>query len=180
MSDSPRDDPPSPFIVTWSSDLASLLHSRRRALDVAAGSGRHSDVLAAAGYQVFAVDLNPAAIRHARARVARRAQELRAWIADLTLYPLPRQRFDLVVVTRYLQRDLFPSLRDSLEPGGAILYETFTEVQRTLGFGPTSPEHLLKQGELREEFKDFDCLFYEEVSAPEAVARIVARRPLSP
>jgi len=121
-----------------------------------------------------------AAIRRARTRLATRGQDLRAWIADLTVYPLPQQRFELVVVTRYLQRDLFPSLRESLEPGGAILYETFTEAQRTLGFGPMSPEHLLMPGELRSQFRDFDCLFYEEVSGPEALARLVARRPLSP
>ena len=60
-----------------------------------------------------------------------------------------------------------------------MLYETFTVNQRQLGFGPTSPDHLLQPGELRQLFEGFDVLFYEEVLAPEAVARIVARRPAS-
>ena len=58
-----------------------------------------------------------------------------------------------------------------------MIYETFTVLQRALGVGPTSPDHLLEPGELRELFGGWEVLFYEEVAAPEAVARIVARRP---
>ena len=61
---------------------------------------------------------------------------------------LPRECFELVIVSRYLQRDLFPALGRSLVPGGVILYETFTEAQRAFGSGPTSPDHLLAAGEL--------------------------------
>ena len=48
--------------------------------------------------------------------------------------------------------------------------------QRALGFGPKSADHLLEPGELRRRFDGLDILFYEEVSAPEAVARLVARQ----
>jgi hypothetical protein len=101
---------------------------------------------------------------------------IHGWCADLTQYPLPASRFDLVIVTRYLQRDLFPALRAACAPGGVVLYETFTTAQTALGVGPKSPDHLLEPGELRRRFDGFDELFYEEVSAPEAVARIAARR----
>jgi hypothetical protein len=57
-----------------------------------------------------------------------------------------------------------------------VLYETFTTAQRALGTGPKSPDHLLEPGELRQRFEGFEELFYEETTAPEAVARIVARR----
>ena len=57
-----------------------------------------------------------------------------------------------------------------------MLYETFTTAQRALGTGPTSPDHLLEPGELRERFRGFERLFYEETTSPEAVARIAARR----
>src|SRR5207237_6862524 len=98
------------------------------------------------------------------------------WCADLTRGALPAARFDLIVVTRYLQRDLFPSLRAALTPGGVMLYETFTIAQRDLGRGPTSPDHLLGRGELRRRFEGLEILFDEEVSAPDAVARLAARR----
>ena len=131
------------------------------------------------GCRVFGVDVSADAVRSARDRAARRGHVVCAWVADLMRYPLPRERFELVIVTRYLQRDLFPSLRESLVPGGAILYETFTEAQRALGSGPRSPDHLLAAGELRAFFHDFDVVSYEEVSGPEALARIVARRPIT-
>jgi tellurite methyltransferase len=82
-----------------------------------------------------------------------------------------------VVVTRYLQRDLFPAIRDAAVPGGLVAYETFTIHQRALGTGPKSPDHLLAPGELAAAFSGFEVLFYEEVTGPEALARILARRP---
>ena len=148
-----------------------------RALDVAMGRGRHAVVLAARGFKVFGVDNRLDAIREASTRVAAIGRPLHAWCADLTSFPLPRSRFDLIVVTRYLQRDLMESLKRALIPGGAILYETFTEAQRRHGRGPTSPDHLLAPGELRAYFADFNVLAYEEVDEPEAVARLAARRP---
>jgi hypothetical protein len=141
------------------------------------GRGRHAEALARSGYRVFGVDLRIDAVRRARARAARDGFVLRGWVADLTEYPLPLDRFELIIVSRYLERDLFPALRASLVPGGAIIYETFTEAQLALGIGPKSPDHLLGEGELRTRFEGFDVLFYEEVTEPEAVARIVARRP---
>jgi tellurite methyltransferase len=128
--------------------------------------------LAAAGYDTFGVDLNLQSLHEAREAVP----QLHAWCADLTSHPLPRSRFDVVVVARYLQRDLFVALRDAIVPGGVVLYETFTIHQRRLGRGPTSPDHLLQPGELRARFDGFDVLAYEEVSEPDAVARLAARK----
>jgi SAM-dependent methyltransferase len=157
-------------------ELTAIVPPRRRALDVAAGRGRHLLVLARSGFTVFGVDRQLDALQDAAALMAQTGQRLRAWCADLTASPLPRARFELVLVTRYLQRDLFASLKAALVPGGAIVYETFTERQRAHGRGPTSPDHLLRAGELRSYFKDFEVLFEEEVDEPEAVARVVAKK----
>lgn len=140
------------------------------------GSGRHALPMARAEYRVFGIDRRFEAVRDAVMRARAEGLDIRAWCADLTVYPLPRRRFDLVLVTRYLQRDLFAAIRDAVAPGGVVVYETFTVDQRRLGAGPTSPAHLLDHGELRERFAGFDVLFYEEVQSPEAVARLVARR----
>ena len=137
------------------------------------GRGRHAGVLTAAGFETFGVDLRMDALREAKASVP----ALRAWCADLATYPLPRASFDVIVVARYLQRSLFDALKAAVVPGGVVLYETFTVQQRQLGRGPTSAEHLLEPGELRERFSGFEILAYEEVSAPEALARIAARTP---
>jgi SAM-dependent methyltransferase len=165
---------PSPFVAEWIGKLAG--RHQARALDVAMGRGRHALPLAEAGFVTFGVDKQFDIVRDAVHAARDASTPIVAWCADLTMYPLPVARFDLIVVTRYLQRDLFPAIRGAVRPDGIVLYETFTIHQRALGWGPASPDHLLREGELRGYFDDFEIVFYEETSAPEAVARLVARR----
>jgi tellurite methyltransferase len=174
----------SPFVIDWIGRLAPRSNARARepracpALDVAMGRGRHALPLARARYNTFGVDVDADAVRDACAAAAAEGLSIRGWCADLRSHPLPRARFDVIVVTRYLQRDLFTALVAALAPNGVVIYETFTTAQRALGAGPTSPDHLLEPGELRSRFSDLEELFYEEVTAPEAVARFVGRRRL--
>lgn len=176
----------SPFAEAWISQLSSQVSARadpapaaHRALDVAMGRGRHALLLARHGFQTFGVDIKHDAVRDAMQTAAREGLRIRGWCADLTVSPPPADTFDLVVVARYLQRDLFDAIKASVTPRGFVIYETFTVAQRALGTGPASADHLLRPGELRALFDDWNVLFYEEVEAPEAVARLVAERPLS-
>jgi SAM-dependent methyltransferase len=172
-------DLPSAFVAEWLPHVVDELKRARvspTAIDLAMGRGRHAQLLARAGFRTFGVDVKFDAVRDAIARARADALVVRGWCADLTKTRLPPGFFDVVLVTRYLQRDLFPSIREMVKPGGLVLYETFTVHQRQLGRGPTSPQHLLQPGELRQLFEGFDVVSYEEVQAPEAVARIVARR----
>lgn len=179
MTDPTTANPPSPFIARWAPRLFAEFGPRGRALDVAAGRGRHALCLATAGFRVTAMDIRLDALMTA-GLVGQAGRSGNGSIAlacvDLTTYPLPRSRFDVVVVSRYLDRALFPALRDALVPGGVLLYETFTERQLQLGRGPTSCAHLLRPGELRLLTRGMDVLFDEEVSEPDALARIAARR----
>ena len=168
-----------PFVEEWIARLAPPRGEHPSALDVAMGRGRHAVALALAGFRVFGVDVRFAAVSDATLRAKAAGVRVHGWCADLTEHPLPALRFDAIVVTRYLQRNLFPALRQAVRPGGVVLYETFTTAQRALGTGPTSPDHLLEPGELRRAFEGFEVLFYEEVTAPEAVARMAARSPVS-
>ncbi|WP_214291216.1 hypothetical protein, partial [Escherichia coli] len=62
-------------------------------------------------------------------------------------WPFAGRRFDAVVVTKYLWRPLMPTLLESLEPGGVLIYETFgvgNEQYNT----PRNPDFLLQPGEL--------------------------------
>jgi tellurite methyltransferase len=172
---------PSPFVVEWVARVARELgaaNGDRRALDVAMGRGRHALVLAQAGFRTFGVDVKLDAVRDAVTNGAHAGVSIRGWCADLTQHPLPEARFEAVVVTRYLQRDLFPALQRAARSGGFVLYETFTTRQRALNTGPTSPDHLLEPGELRARFDvaGWELLAYEETCEPEAVARLAARR----
>jgi tellurite methyltransferase len=169
-------DPPSAFVVEWAAALGPQLTAPRRLLDVAMGRGRHALACAGLGYRVFGVDLNVDAVRAATREAESRGLRIRSWCADLTRTPLPRERFEALVVTRYLQRDLFGPIRDAVTRGGIVMYETFTSNQRAHGVGPTSAEHLLEPGELRGRFDGFEVLVYDEVLGPEAVARLIARK----
>lgn len=175
-------DPPSPFMSAWIRRLSDQIAPPRRALDVAMGRGRHAFPLAAAGFRTFGVDLKHDVLLDTVRRGRDIGLELRAWCSDLTLPALPSRRFDLVVVARYLQRDLCPALIETIAPGGFLLYETFTERQKGRGRGPQSPDHLLRTGELRSLFADLDEIFYEELTDPadDALARLAARKRKSP
>jgi SAM-dependent methyltransferase len=175
MTDPRTTTPPSAFITAWLARLAASGMSGL-ALDVGAGSGRHAIPAAAAGFRVVAIDLQLDRLRAAGATARAAGVELSLVCADLEVFPLPESRFQLIVCTRYLDRPRFPALLRALAPGGVLLYETFTEAQKRLGRGPQSPEHLLKPGELPQLVAGLELLFSEEVQAPEAVARVAARR----
>jgi SAM-dependent methyltransferase len=148
------------------------------ALDVATGSGRHAWMLAISGFRTFAVDRNVDLLREIKARAPSEGLALTLWAADLERTVLPASHFDLLVCTRYLQRNLFPALRDAIKPGGIVLYETFTVSQRQHGTGPRSPDHLLEPLELQGMFSGWTELEYEEVvNKPEELARLAARKP---
>jgi SAM-dependent methyltransferase len=165
----------SPFVMEWMERVARRVERPARALDLATGTGRHTGAIARAGFRTFGVDVSFDAVRSAR-NAAAPYGTVAVWCADLRRCPLPRARFELIVVTRYLQRDLFGAIAEALAPGGFVVYETFTIAQRLHGRGPTSPDHLLQPGELRRAFDSLDVLFYEEVTEPDAVARLVGRR----
>jgi SAM-dependent methyltransferase len=179
MTECPEPDPPSAFVVDWAHRMLNQLPAAPRALDVAMGRGRHATTLAKLGYRVFGVDARFEAVASAMASARSEGIAVRGWCADLTVFPLPLARFDLIVVARYLQRDLFHALGASLAPGGVVIYETFTEAQRATGRGPRSPDHLLAPGELRTAFPLCDVVFYEEACERDCVARLVAARTVN-
>lgn len=167
--------PSSPFVIQWAPRAAALLGPAPRALDIAMGRGRHVEPLVRAGFRVFGVDRSFAAVHDAAAQHA--AGRLLAWCADVTACPLPDRWFDLVLVTRFLERSLVPAIRNAVVPGGIVMYETFTRHQLTLGRGPTSPHHLLEPGELVQMFHGFEILHSAETREPDALASVAARRP---
>jgi SAM-dependent methyltransferase len=166
----------SAFVREWTPRIFARVAAPARALDLAMGRGRHTALLARTGFRAFGVDRHVDAVRDGVRAAAAEQLTIRAWCADLECVPLPVTFFDLVLVTRYLQRTLIPAIADTIVPGGFIVYETFTVHQRTQGRGPTSPDHLLEPGELSRSFPGFEIVFSEEVREPDAIARLVARK----
>jgi SAM-dependent methyltransferase len=131
---------PSPWIERW----AHLVRPGARVLDVAAGQGRHARFFAARGGRVLAIDRD----RDALAAMAG-VPGIESRVADLETepWPLGHERFDTIVVVRYLHRPLLPQLLAALAGDGVLLYETFAVGNEAFG-RPTNPEFLLRPEEL--------------------------------
>ncbi|MBM3504091.1 MAG: class I SAM-dependent methyltransferase [Alphaproteobacteria bacterium] len=173
MSCEPLPLPPS----SWVERFCVPARAGERALDVAAGGGRHTILLRRRGYRVVALDRDDGALRRAFAT----DPEVRIVRADLEgtePWPLPGEQFSLIVVTNYLHRPLFPALLAALAEGGLLVYETFARGHEVIG-RPRRPEFLLNEGELLDLCRSLSVVAYEHglVRGGQAlVQRICARR----
>jgi rhodanese-related sulfurtransferase len=133
----------------WLLANADLLPRGGAALDVACGRGRHALLLASDGFRVRAIDADPARIDALRIVADRLHLAVDAAVEDLErgAPALGERAFDVVLVFNYLHRPLLPAIVAAVAPGGLLLYETFTIEQAARG-RPTSPAHLLEDGEL--------------------------------
>ena len=152
---------PSPLLV----EIAGQLRPGR-ALDLACGTGRHALHLARLGWQVTAVDISPEAIRELLA-AAEPGLAIDARVADLEArqFIIEPDAYDLICDFYYLQRDLFPQIRQGVRVGGAVA----AAIHLTGRFA-------LESGELRTLFAGWKILYYSESPAPRPTALLIARR----
>jgi SAM-dependent methyltransferase len=137
---------PAPFLAECRAELRGGL-----ALDLACGLGGNALYLAEEGFSVEALDWSFDALRRLTAAARAKGWQVRAVACDLVRFPLPRERYDVLVSVRFLDRSLWPSMADALKPGGALVFETFN--RRYLERRPDFPkEYCLEEGELLEAF----------------------------
>lgn len=153
---------------------------RGKALDIACGAGRNALYLAAAGYQVDAIDISPVGL--ARGAGLDHAAGVN-WIeADLDSTPLPDTQYDLIVWVRYVNRPLFEMLESRLKPGGYLLVEQHLRVEQEV-IGPSDPAYRLAPNELLKAAARLRVLAYQEglMTDPDgrqvALTRLLACRP---
>ncbi len=125
-----------------------LLPLRGRALDLAAGLGGNARYLARCGLQVDAWDISATAVDLLNRWAATYKLPIHAHQVDLEQYPWPEIHYDVVVVSRYLDREAFDAIKALVKPGGRLFYQTFlAPVQPN---GPRNPDFYLRSGELVE------------------------------
>lgn len=167
-----------------SENLATLeqLPREQGILDLACGSGRNGLFLARHKFSVTFADNNKAALAAIQLQLDREQLASRCWCVDLEENPdsvLDGESYAAILVFNYLHRPLLSGLKKAIQPGGIIVYETFTTAQRKFG-RPGNPDFLLEPGELKQFFNDWQVLHnYEgELQDPlRAGAQIIARKP---
>jgi len=161
----------SPWVARW----LQLAPPGSSVLDVACGSGRHTRLAASLGHRVVALDRNVDALS-----AIEKVSGVIGVHADIEAdeWPLADQKFDVVIVTNYLHRPLFPEILRAVSEAGLLIYETFARGNERFG-RPSNPAFLLNPGELYDRVHtSLRVLGYEdlytETPKPAMVQRICA------
>ncbi len=101
-------------------------------LELACGPSGSALAAAAAGWSVVAVDISEVALELLAGEARRRglADRIELLQADLTKWRPERERFTLVLCTRYWDRELFLDAMAAVASGGFIAWEALTEAAR--------------------------------------------------
>jgi SAM-dependent methyltransferase len=143
-----------------------LLPQYGKALDLACGLGGNAQVLARLGLDVDAVDLSSVAIEKIQDYAKSHTLPINAFVRDVEKDGLPPEQYDaydIIVVSYFLERSLFPQIISRLADGGLLFYQTWTK-EKVDGNenGPSNPGFLLKPGELSRLCNDLRIVYYRE------------------
>lgn len=161
--------PASPWLRRW----VSLAPEGATVLDLACGLGRNLRWLQQAGYRITGLDRDIDALSDVE-----NAEIIQADLEDGSPWPLPGRSFDVVLVSRYLHRPLFPRLAETVADGGVLIYETFMQGNEAYG-RPRNPDHLLKRNELLTAFPSLSVVAFEQGKTDTCGTGIVQRIVLS-
>lgn len=149
-----------------------------RALDLACGLGKNSLYLAQHGLQVNAVDISQNALDRLMQSAVNMGLDARIepLCVDLDAYRLGAGVFELIVVVRFLNRELFAALQNALKPGGVLLYKTFNRriLKQRPGF---NPDFTIETVELIEQFDGLERIVDNSAALRSEYAFLLARKP---
>lgn len=130
-------------------------------LDLACGTGRNAIFLAEKGFKVTAIDNSVVGIEIAKQRAKEKGLKIDFRVADLEKdeFVIEENAYDLVCDFYYLQRELFAEMKKGVKASGLII-----STIHIYGEGENEGRFLLKEGELKEFFDDFEILHYHETS----------------
>lgn len=143
-------------------EFAYLLPQSGRALDLASGMGGNAVLLARHGLQTEAWDISDLAVERMNQFAKQNGLSLQAKTVDLQSVEMPQAEFDVIVVSHYLDRKLFPGLVNALRPDGLIIYQTFIKEVTDEYDGPGNPDFKLDANELLNVFAGLHTVYYRE------------------
>lgn len=151
----PHPKPPSPVVRRFCARAP-----RGLALDIACGTGGNAGFLAGKGFAVDAVDISDAAL----GILSQQYPAVNAVHADLDTYEILPDRYTLILNIRFLNRRLFPYIKEALLSGGMLIFETFVEPPRGHALTVSCRDYLLRENELLHAFLSLHVIHYEEKS----------------
>jgi len=134
------------------------LAPRGKALDIATGTGKNALFLAEQGFSVEAADISDVAL----SRLSGCHPNVVPICADMDTFDIPGERYSLILNIRFLNRRLFPYIREGLVPGGLLIFETYLEGPDDDYCQPSCRDYLLRDNELLHAFLSLKILFYQE------------------
>lgn len=150
-----------------------------KVLDIGMGEGRNSVFLASKGYKVTGVEISSEAIRKARMLAREFEVRIETALTPLEEYKIPENSLDAIICFYFVDKNLSDKFMSWLKPGGIVMFEAFTERQKSIkNFDPNDNGVLLKEGELLKLFPGFKILKYEEpLHERDYRASIILQRP---
>lgn len=143
------------------SEFAHLLPESGTALDLACGRGANALFLATTGLNVHGWDISGEAITSLNTKAGQLKLKIETRICDVTTEYLPPDIFDVIVVSYFLERKLFPVIINALKKNGLLFYQTFIR-ERIDESGPRNNEYRLGENELLHLCRDLHIVFYRE------------------
>ena len=138
-----------------------LLPTTGAALDLACGLGANAVFLAKQGLAVTAWDISVVAIDKLTAYAVRQGLNINACQQKIEADSFTECCFDVIVVSRFLDRTLSDAIIGALKPDGLLFYQTFTR-EKTSSKPPNNPDYLLGCNELLALFSPLRAVFYRE------------------
>lgn len=138
-----------------------LLPETGLGLELACGLAANSFALAGQGLSMEAWDISPVVVEQVNQRAETEGVNVSAAARDVVEQPPEPAHYDVVVVSRFLDRSITASIIDCLKPGGLVFYQTFSQTRVGEG-GPSSMAFRLADNELLTLFAGFKVLVYRE------------------
>ena len=137
-----------------------LLPAKGKVLDLACGRGGNALLLAEQGLETHAWDISASALEQLSGYANDKQLTIQTKEKDIT-NDFESDLFDVIVVSRFLDRSLIQDIKNAINSNGLIFYQTFIK-DKVDDVGPSNPDYLLDKNELLNFFKDWHILFYRE------------------
>lgn len=138
-----------------------LLPQSGKSLDLACGTGANALFLAEQGLESYAWDISENALNQLQHQAQKKSLQVNTLQQYISNKSFTSEFFDVIIVSRFLDRSLSHEIIDSLKPGGLLFYQTFIKEKININ-GSSNPNFLLDRNELLYLFQPLQVIYYRE------------------